>query len=619
MGDASELRGDTSETLDSGVSSSNVALGAGQDHEDALTAQQALWEAAAAGGIAALQAALETDGVDVDAARPADGMPALHLAAQKGSDACARSLLKAGADAALGNGAGRSALHVGASLGHWQVCVALLQEGGVNVDDLSRDGRAALSFAAERGHDATARELLRFGADAALADGAGRTALHFAVIDGSAACVARLRKHGAPLEARDEKGATPASLAEQLGDAEVLRALKGEAAPAPEAPTDDDPWRWVAVGADGKLAETAAEGRGLPKRGARAAAVMTNNFSVHELRRSTRGAFEREVGFDKVAGDGDEAKEKEMEEDPIMAEFRRQAAAKKESGANVDEKRALDDLKSAEGKIDALDAKADEFRAVADMRELALASICVSIFSRSHDLEQSIAELTKRLRASPSGPKLIESLENLRRQRHPAAKEGADLGRAALAAAELLDENRAKLPAWAPPPPQPVYARDDDEPPPPAKKTADRASELMKRLERSYDDKARAYAKKSAPVPEDVQRARREPEARPRRVLPMQEVRWPWRRQRRRRRQRQRRRRRAPPPPPPDFEDLAALLAAAGLEKRADVFEAEDADLEVVLEAHEAGDLMDLLKEIGLKATERMKIKRALNPPSRAA
>ena len=66
---------------------------------------------------------------------------------------------------------------------------------------------------AERGHDATARELLRFGADAALADGAGRTALHFAVIDGSAACVARLRKHGAPPEARDEKGATPASLA----------------------------------------------------------------------------------------------------------------------------------------------------------------------------------------------------------------------------------------------------------------------------------------------------------------------------------------------------------------------------------------------------------------------
>ena len=378
MGDASELRGDTSETLDSGVSSSNVALGAGQDHEDALTAQQALWEAAAAGGIAALQAALETDGVDVDAARPADGMPALHLAAQKGSDACARSLLKSGADAALGNGAGRAALHVGASLGHWQVCVALLQEGGVNVDDLSRDGRAALSFAAERGHDATARELLRFGADAALADGAGRTALHFAVIDGSAACVARLRKHGAPLDARDEKGATPASLAETLGDADVLRALKGEAAPAPEAPTDDDPWRWVAVGADGKLVETAARKVAVFRSRAAAAkwaaAVMTNNFSVHELRRSTRGAFEREVGFDKVAGDGDEAKEKEMEDDPIMAEFRRQAAAKKESGANVDEKRALDDLKTAEGKIDALDAKADEFRAVADMRELALVS-----------------------------------------------------------------------------------------------------------------------------------------------------------------------------------------------------------------------------------------------------
>ena len=82
----------------------------------------------------------------------------------------------------------------------------------------------------------------------------------------------------------------------------------------------------------------------------------------------------------------------------------------------------------------------------------------------------------------------------------------------------------------------------------------------------------------------------------------------------------------APPPPPADdpeperpaFDDLDALLGAAGLANRADVFAGEDVDLECILEAHDAGDLMDLLKEIGLKATERMKIKRALNPPSRA-
>ena len=68
----------------------------------------------------------------------------------------------------------------------------------------------------------------------------------------------------------------------------------------------------------------------------------------------------------------------------------------------------------------------------------------------------------------------------------------------------------------------------------------------------------------------------------------------------------------------PTYGDVGELLAAAGVAGRAALFADEDVDLDCVLEASAAGDLMDLLKEIGLKATERMKIKRALNPPSRA-
>mgnify|MGYP001169772375 CR=1 FL=1 len=40
----------------------------------------------------------------------------------------------------------------------------------------------------------------------------------------------------------------------------------------------------------------------------------------------------------------------------------------------------------------------------------------------------------------------------------------------------------------------------------------------------------------------------------------------------------------------------------------------EEIDLEAILEAHRAGDLMDLLREVGLKAGERLRVKRALGP-----
>ena len=54
------------------------------------------------------------------------------------------------------------------------------------------------------------------------------------------------------------------------------------------------------------------------------------------------------------------------------------------------------------------------------------------------------------------------------------------------------------------------------------------------------------------------------------------------------------------------------MLDAAGLPEKAEAFAAEDVDLECLLEAHGAGDLMDLLKEVGLNVRQRMKVKRAL-------
>ena len=58
----------------------------------------------------------------------------------------------------------------------------------------------------------------------------------------------------------------------------------------------------------------------------------------------------------------------------------------------------------------------------------------------------------------------------------------------------------------------------------------------------------------------------------------------------------------------------ASLLEAARLGDKVDAFEDEEIDLEAILEAHRAGDLMDLLREVGLKAGERLRVKRALGP-----
>ena len=70
------------------------------------------------------------------------------------------------------------------------------------------------------------------------------------------------------------------------------------------------------------------------------------------------------------------------------------------------------------------------------------------------------------------------------------------------------------------------------------------------------------------------------------------------------------------PPPPPASEpaSLRDLLDAARLGDKMGAFEDEEIDLDAILEAHRAGDLMDLLREVGLKAGERLRVKRALGP-----
>ena len=256
------------------------------------------------------------------------------------------------------------------------------------------------------------------------------------------------------------------------------------------------------------------------------------------------------------------------------------------TGAAADERKALEDLKAVEAKLDDFARRAEEARAIADMREHAV----VDVFARSHELERSLEALKAELSTSEKGPDLIASLERLSQRGHPAAKPGADPRRLAAAAAELVSDDA--LPAWRAPDQYKAPVRESPE------RRSSRASELMQRLETKYAVPA-AGAVSVAPPP-DVVRARSATTAPERRAMPIQRFVPPASPSR------------APEPPPSEPETLRSLLEAARLGDKVDAFEDEEIDLEAILEAHRAGDLMDLLREVGLKAGERLRVKRAL-------
>ena len=80
-----------------------------------------------------------------------------------------RALLRAGASASNGDGAGRTALHAAAAAGHTEAVeelVATADEAGAGVKTgaLDTQGRSALVLAVGGGHLGAARALLRGGA-----------------------------------------------------------------------------------------------------------------------------------------------------------------------------------------------------------------------------------------------------------------------------------------------------------------------------------------------------------------------------------------------------------------------------------------------------------------------
>ncbi|ROT61793.1 hypothetical protein C7M84_020390 [Penaeus vannamei] len=110
------------------------------------------------------------------------GLTALHVAALRGSSACVRRLLAAGADVNYQDSDGRIPLFYAARSRRDAArrCLQMLLEAGSSLDVPDTYGATPLHAAVEAGNAAAVEALLRAGANHACRDAEGRTPLHSA-------------------------------------------------------------------------------------------------------------------------------------------------------------------------------------------------------------------------------------------------------------------------------------------------------------------------------------------------------------------------------------------------------------------------------------------------------
>lgn len=160
---------------------------------------------------------------DVNAAQ-ADGMTALHWAAQLDNLETAKLLLASGADAQATNRYGVTPLSLACVNGIEGVVAALL-DAGADANTTLRGGETALMTAARTGRVVPVKLLLSRGGKVDAHDRKGQTALMWAAADGHAAVVELLIKAGADANARLSSGFTPLLFAVREGRMEVVQSL----------------------------------------------------------------------------------------------------------------------------------------------------------------------------------------------------------------------------------------------------------------------------------------------------------------------------------------------------------------------------------------------------------
>ncbi len=160
-----------------------------------------------------------------DAKAPqADGMTALHWAAQHENAASVQALLTAGANAGATNRYGVTPLSLACVNGNEDIVRALLK-AGADANTTLMGGETVLHTAARTGRGGPVKALLERGAKVDATDRKGQTPLMWAAAEGHAAVVEALIKAGANPRARLKSGFTPMLFAMRDGRADVVRVL----------------------------------------------------------------------------------------------------------------------------------------------------------------------------------------------------------------------------------------------------------------------------------------------------------------------------------------------------------------------------------------------------------
>lgn len=161
---------------------------------------------------------------DVNAPQ-ADGMTALHWAAQLDDFEAAKLLADAKANVTVTNRYGVTPLSLACQNGNTSI-VELLLERGADPNTALRGGETVLMTAARTGKPGPVKALLKHGADVNAKERRGQTALMWAAADGHTEVVELLIKAGADIHATlSDSGFTPFFFAVRDGRADVVRAF----------------------------------------------------------------------------------------------------------------------------------------------------------------------------------------------------------------------------------------------------------------------------------------------------------------------------------------------------------------------------------------------------------
>lgn len=158
-------------------------------------------------------------------AAAADGMTALHWAAQHDELAAAQALLTAGAVADATNSYGVTPLQVACVNGNADLITALLVAGADANASARGGGESMLMIAARTGRVAAVQALLKHGARVAATDKRGQTALMWAAAEGHVEVVNALITAGAEVAHRLDSGFTALLFAAREGRLAVVDAL----------------------------------------------------------------------------------------------------------------------------------------------------------------------------------------------------------------------------------------------------------------------------------------------------------------------------------------------------------------------------------------------------------